>query len=369
MDKNKETILVVDDCPENIKIILEILKNDYLLIVANSGKKALEILDHKKPDLILLDILMPHIDGFKVCRIIKNNKELENIPVIFLTVLEDTKDVVKGLNLGAVDYVSKPVEPTILRARIETNLKLKHFQDQLIDDIKEKEDILIQQSKLAVLGEMFENITHQMKQPLTVASLSSANIRLEKVFGTLDDKILFHSLEDIERSIKHLGQTIDDFRDFLQDDIKKQYFNIKEIVAITLKLLDSKFKNGDIITKNDVDDIEIFTRKNDLIQVLMNILSNAEDVLKNIEGDRNIHIITDIQNDLLTLKIKDNGGGIKDEVIDTIFDKYITTKEDNKGTGLGLYMSKNIIEKRLDGNIKSYNENGGACFEISFPIE
>ena len=321
------------------------------------------------PDIILLDILMPDINGFELCKELKSIAKYTNIPVMFLTVLEDKKDVIKGLELGAVDYVSKPVEPAILKARIQTHLKLKHFQDKLINDIKQKDDILIKQSKLATLGEMFENITHQWKQPLSIVNMASGNIRVQKDFGTLDDNNLYDSLESIETSIKHLDQTIDDFRDFLQEDSQKQYFNIKDTVTKTLILLNSKFKNIDINIQNDVQNIEIFALKNDLIQVLMNILSNAEDALKSKDGDKRIRISSNTQNDVLILKINDNGGGIKNEILDTMFDKYITTKGKKKGTGIGLYMSKKLIEERLNGEIKSYNENNGACFNISFPIK
>ena len=363
-DNEKETILVVDDSPENIKVILEILKDSYRLIVANNGERALEILNEKSPDLILLDILMPDMDGFEVCKIIQNDDRINKIPIMFLTVLEDKKDVVKGLMLGAVDYVSKPVEPTVLKERIKTHLKLKHFQDKLLKDIQEKDDILLKQSKFAVLGEMFENITHQWKQPLSIVNMSSANIRMQKEFGELDDKILYSTLTDIESSINHLNQTINDFRDFLQDDVKKQYFCIKDVIEKTLKLLDSKFTNRNITIENNVENIEVSSVKNDLIQVLMNIFSNAENILENKVGKRIIKIESILEEDIVIIKINDNGGGIKDEVIDTMFKKYITTKSEKKGTGIGLYMTKKLIEERLNGNIKSYNENDGACFEI-----
>ena len=368
MKNTQDTILVVDDAPQNIALIVEILKKDYKVSVATSGEKALKTLDNGLiPDIILLDIIMPVMDGYEICKELKSINKYKDIPIIFLTILEDKEDVIKGLELGAVDYVSKPVEPSILKARIQTHLKLKHFQDKLINDIKLKDEILIKQSKLAALGEMFENITHQWKQPLATVSISSGTIRMQKDFGTLQDEDLYRSLESIETSIKHLGQTIDDFRDFLKEDVKKQHFNIKSTVTKTLKLLDSKFKNLNINIENNVDDIEIFTLKNDLIQILMNILSNADEILKNKDGDKNIKIATVVKDNILILKVNDNGGGIKNEVMDNIFDKYITTKKD--GSGIGLYMSKKLIEERLGGDIKSYNENGGACFEISFPIK
>jgi len=367
-DTPQDTILVVDDAPQNISLIVEILKEDYKVSVATGGQKALELLDNGlMPDIILLDIVMPNMDGFQICKHLKSVNKYQDIPIIFLTILEDKKDVVKGLELGAVDYVSKPVEPSVLKARIKTHLHLKHFQDKLIKDIEFKDDLLIKQSKLATLGEMFENITHQWKQPLSIVNMSSGNIRIKKDFGTLNDSILYNSLDNIETSIQYLSQTVQDFRDFLKEDKEKQRFDIKDIVSNTLKLLSSKFKTVNIEIQNNVENIEIYTLKNNLIQVLMNILSNAEDVLKNKKGERLILITSNITEKEFILKITDNGGGIDENIIDTVFDKHITTKSD--GSGIGLYMSRKIIIEKLSGNIKSYNIDNGACFEISIPLK
>jgi CheY-like chemotaxis protein len=365
---NRDTILVVDDAPQNISLIVEILKQDYKVSVATSGQKALDLLESGlQADIILLDVVMPDLDGFSICKKVKSMKKFKDIPIIFLTVLEDKKDVVQGLELGAVDYVSKPVEPTVLKARIKTHLKLKHYHDKLMEDIKLKDEILIKQSKLATLGEMFENITHQWKQPLSIINMSSGNIRLKKDFGKLDDEILYSSLDNIESSIKYLNQTVDDFRDFLREDVKKQYFDIQDLVANTLNLLNSKFRNINIEIDNSVQSLEIYSLKNNLVQVLMNLFSNAEDALKKKKGQRAIRIVSQLEEDILKLKVIDNGGGIDEAIIDTIFDKHVTTK--GEGTGIGLYMSKQLIEDRIGGKIRCYNLNDGACFEISFPIK
>jgi response regulator RpfG family c-di-GMP phosphodiesterase len=367
-DNNKDTILVVDDAPENISLIVEILKQDYKVSVATSGEKSLELLNNGLvPNIILLDVVMPNFDGFEICKKIKSMPKHKDIPIIFLTILEDKKDVIKGLELGAVDYVSKPVEPSVLKARVQTHLKLKHYQDKLKSDIKLKNEILIKQSKLATLGEMFENITHQWKQPLSVISMSSGHIRIKQDLGNLDSQVLAHSLDNIENSTKYLNQTVEVFRDFLKDDVQKQYFNINELISNTLKIVHSKFSNIDIEVSNHVEDFEIYTLKNNLVQVLMNILSNAEDVLKNKDGNRNINISSTTNENQFILKIDDNGGGVDESLIDTIFDKHVTSKDD--GTGIGLYMSKKLIQERLGGEIRCYNNKDGACFEITLPIK
>ncbi|XPV67387.1 MAG: response regulator [Halarcobacter sp.] len=368
-DNNKQKILVVDDSPENIQVMIEVLKKDYLVHVAISGEKALSILsDDLVPDLILLDVIMPNMDGYELCKILKNNSKFKDIPIIFVTILENEHDIVKGFELGAVDYVVKPIEPIVLKARIDTHLKLKKFQDKLIQDLKERDELLVNQSRLVVLGEMFENITHQWKQPLSAISVSTTGIKLEKEHGMLTEDRLINFIDTIDLSVNHLCQTIDDFKNFLVTDTKKHRFNLKDIVNKTVKLLQIKFKADNILIERDLIDIEITTYQNDLIQVLMNILSNASEALFEKKGEKIIKIEFFRNDKDICLKIEDNAGGIKKEYLEKIFDKYFSTKKDKEGSGVGLYMSKKIVEERLFGKIKAKNTKIGACFTIYLPL-
>lgn len=361
----KGKILIVDDTPENLQVAIEILKADYSVVVAKSGIKALEIIqDSPDIDLILLDVIMPEMNGFEVCRKIKSNDAFSHIPVVFVTILENEKDIIEGFNLGATDYVVKPFEPEILKVRVKNHIDLKLHQDELKENIKQKELLLLKQSKLATLGEMFESITHQWKQPLSVISMSNANIRVESELDTLTSQKLEQFLNDIDNSTTHLSETIDVFRDFLQDDIKKQYVNLNKLIQQTLKLMESKINNRAIQVTTDIQDIEICLRKNDLVQALMNIISNAIDALEKITGDKYINIQASLENNKIYITICDSAGGIPQELQEKIFDKYFTTKDDKKGSGLGLYITKNIIEQNLHGSISVRNKDNGVCFEI-----
>lgn len=183
-DSNRGHILIVDDIPENLMMVVNILKEEYTTVAVTSGEKALEIvMQDPKPDIILLDIVMPGMDGFEVCRRLKSIPSCAYIPVIFITALEEEADILQGFDLGAVDYVTKPFEPKILKARVKTHLQLKHFNDELCKTLQEKEELLLQQSKMAALGEMFENITHQWKQPLSIISLRCVTLRMEYDMG------------------------------------------------------------------------------------------------------------------------------------------------------------------------------------------
>ncbi|MEA3370619.1 MAG: response regulator, partial [Campylobacterota bacterium] len=277
MNKSKKSILVVDDVPENIQVIVEILKQEYTVSVATSGQKAIDMIDNGlAPDMILLDVVMPDMDGYEACKILK--KKNKHIPIMFLTILENEKDIVKGLHLGAVDYVSKPVEPTVLKARIKTHLELQELQNSLLDDIKSKNELLIQQSKFAMLGEMFENITHQWIQPLSIISMSVGNIQLQKDLDTLNDDILFSSIEDIDNSTNLLSHTVNDFRDFLNIHKNTKIFDLTISVTKPIKILKRKLEKKNINVINLIKNgCELESYENYIIQVLMNLLNNAID--------------------------------------------------------------------------------------------
>jgi CheY-like chemotaxis protein len=364
----KSKILIVDDAPENLQIAVEILKDEYSVLVAKSGKKALELLEqHADIDLVLLDIVMPEMDGFEVCSAIKQNQKLAHIPVIYLTILENEKDMLRGFELGAVDYVTKPFDPHVLKARVSTHVELKKYQDILEERIKEKDTLLMQQSKLATLGEMFESITHQWKQPLSTISMINANIRIDQELDTLKPEKLIPFLDSIDNSVEHLTETIDVFRDFLQEDVKTQYFNIKDLIEKTIKLLESKIVNRSIHLDLNVESFEVCTRKNDLVQVLMNIISNAITSLEKTQHNpKNITIDVVKKNKFIEINISDNGDGVPSHLLEKIFQKNFTTKLDKKGSGLGLYICKKIMQKKLDGDISVQSTPSQTSFTVSF---
>ncbi|MEA3512993.1 MAG: HAMP domain-containing sensor histidine kinase, partial [Campylobacterota bacterium] len=230
------------------------------------------------------------------------------------------------------------------------------------------DNILIQQSKQAIIGEMFENITHQWKQPLNLISMLSANIRIDKEFGTLDDDKLNELLEGIEDSSSHLSQTVEDFRNFLNDDNIKEYFKIKSTIEQTVKLLSSRINNNSVKIIINIDEIEVYSFKNNLIQVIMNLIGNSLDIIEidKVEN-KTITFNYEIENGNFILYVDDNAGGIDENIIDSIFDKYFTTK--SNGTGLGLYMSRKIVQESMDGAISVTNKNGGVSFKLSFPYK
>ena len=239
---------------------------------------------------------------------------------------------------------------------------------------QQKDELLYQQSKMAAMGEMIGNIAHQWRQPLSTISTASTGTKLQKEMNCLSDEDLFSALTSINNSAQYLSKTIDDFRDFFNPSNNKvTEFDISDAISKTLNLVKAQFVAKDIEIIQNIEEYKINSIENELIQVLVNILNNARDALDVTENQRRLIFINTYSKDnTLYLEIQDNAKGIPEDIIDRIFEPYFTTKHQSQGTGIGLYMSKEIIEKHLNGKIlvsnKEYVFDGisytGACFTI-----
>ena len=240
---------------------------------------------------------------------------------------------------------------------------------------QQREELFYQQSKMAAMGEMIGNIAHQWRQPLSVISTASTGLKIQKEMNILSDADFFTTLTAINCSAQYLSDTIEDFRTFFNPSNNKvRIFNISDTFSKTLNLLNAQFTAKNIEIIQNIEKREIFSIENELIQVLINILNNARDALLTIENQRRlIFIDTYFKDDILYIEIKDNAGGIKEEIIDRIFEPYFTTKHKAQGTGIGLYMSKEIIEKHLNGVLlvsnEKYNYENVDYFGAKFIIE
>jgi two-component system, NtrC family, sensor kinase len=259
-----------------------------------------------------------------------NEKAINNI--IYLSLLITTIFVFISF------YVSKIVKNKFKNYKIEIEKEIKNTL--------EKEKLLIQQSKMATMGEMIGNIAHQWKQPLSVISLSNGIIKLNREFKSFSEEEIEDAIKGIDDSVKNLSSTIDDFRNFFNPNKKEESFNIKDAFDKTFKLIDSQFKYNDIKIIKNIQSVIIDTYENELLQTLINILKNAKDELikKDVNEKKFIFIDAIKEDKKLIIRIKDNANGIPEDIIDNIFGAYFTTKEKTGGTGIGLYMSKNIIE-------------------------
>lgn len=259
----------------------------------------------------------------------------------------------------------------------ELNNSLEDRVKKAIEENKEKTQILNHQSKMASMGEMIGNIAHQWRQPLSVISTAASGVQVQKQYGMLTDDMLDDSLGSIVKSTQFLSETIDDFRNFFSSNKERANFILSKPVIKSVELVKSALKNNDIDIFINLDEsLEVNGFENEFIQAVINIINNAKDALKeNIKKYDEKFIFIDLyqDKDLIILDIKDNAGGISPNIIEKVFEPYFTTKHKSQGTGIGLYMTSEIVVKHfmgaLDVSNETYTYNNkeytGASFKIS----
>ncbi len=233
----------------------------------------------------------------------------------------------------------------------------KYIEKKFIDykdEIGSRQALLFQQSKMATMGEMIGNIAHQWRQPLSVITATTSGMLIQKEMGALSDEFFVDGSKKINSAAAYLSQTIDDFRNFFNPNKEKQYFKISDTVTKTLDLLAAQFNAKDIFIIKNIEDVEINSYENELIQALINIFNNSRDELIDKSHEKYIFIDIKKKGNYLNIVIKDNAGGIKKENISKVFNPYFTTKDKSQGTGIGLYMTQEII-LQLKGEITVRN--------------
>ncbi len=416
--QNAGFILIVDDNPTNLSVLSQALKSaGFSVRVAEDGETALKIVERKQPALMLLDISMPGMDGFETCQRLKSDPNTARIPIIFMTAFTDIENKVKGLSLGAVDYIGKPFEKEEVIARVRVHLQLKLLTDQLEEQVAEGEACLeqaqvqlIQQEKLSSLGQLITGVAHEMNNPIScivnnIPHAQSylkelANIlllceqyshqlpsELQQAIAAADLNFILDDLAQLLTSMMLSTQRIQDIskslRNFARSDTySKVFYNVHEGIDSTLLILNHRLKAiGDrpkiqiIKTYGDLPLIECYPGQ--LNQAFMNILANGIDALEEAwqEGkliDRlpQISIKTErIDSKLIKITIADNGIGMTKNVQNKAFEPLFTTKGVGQGTGLGLVIVHEVIEKH-EGEITLHSSLGqGTELEILLPIK
>jgi len=395
----KIPVLIVDDRPENLTSLEAILNDMELdLVKAQSGNEALRLSLYTEFALVLLDVQMPEMDGFETAELMRTNPKTRELPIIFVTAgMKEENQIFRGYEAGAVDYLTKPIEPAILRGKVRVfcdlfnqrcelkrmhadlekqNANLLESYEQLeeetthrlrlAEELRNKEQMLLSQNRQAAMGEMIGNIAHQWRQPLNTLGFAIQQLMLFYELDELNKEVLEKNVSISMELIKHMSKTIDDFRNFFSPDKEKLEFRVTEVIASTLSFIEDSFKNQNIaIEVVAKDDPVIFGFQNEYGQVFLNILNNARDALMEQATEELKVTITIINEDnKAVVTISDNAGGIPEEIMDKIFDPYFTTKGPQQGTGIGLFMSKTIIEKNMGGRLSARNTVDGAEFRI-----
>lgn len=412
-----DIILLIDDNETVIaakkRQLLDIPESK--VITAKNGEKGIQIAEKLNPSIILLDVVMPEMDGFEVCTILKNNAKTQNIPIIFHTANNDEADILRGLKAGGIDYVNKNANPEILRARITNHLHLiraqrelrkeLHKSRELVDElktaqneIKEQQSQLIQSEIMASIGQLAAGVAHEMNNPLSYLSancetLSSSLPSIKEFISTLNMVEPLGDLQKAKPKIDFLLSDIQDFRDIVEENIE----GISRISSIVKNL--SEFSG--IHTKEDYQEVTINKCIGDVLAIIMrkinlvascktifkstallkcnvpeinlalvNILFNSIHSIEEKEGHENGQIvIKTIDRKGYTLcKIVDNGVGIKENIKHKVFEPFFTTKEINDGMGLGLSIAYDIIVNRHQGKISILSKyNHGCICTLSIP--
>ncbi|MBD2436655.1 sensor histidine kinase [Nostoc sp. FACHB-110] len=410
-------ILIVDDNPTNLQVLSSFLdQSNFEVWAARSGEKAIQRLENGDlPDLILLDVMMPGMDGFDTCKYLKNHPRIQDIPVIFMTALSETADKVKGLRLGAVDYITKPFQQEEVLVRIENHLQIRNLTKSLIaknSELQKTQTQLIQAEKVAALGQLTAGIAHEVNNPINfiAGNLNFVEKYVKQVISVLhlyqkhlpeppdeiktaiyknDFDFLLEDLSNIIHSMQvgtsRVTEIVSSLNKFSRHrETGKKLANLYEGLESTLLILGHRLKsNGHYpaiqIIKEYAELPLIECLPGEINQVFMNLICNAIDAIEETYKNKDLHelgqkpgvikIKTEANQERVIIKIADNGSGIKKVDDSKIFDAFYTTKPVGKGTGLGLSIAYQIVVNNHNGKLTYNSVSGeGLEFVIELPI-
>ncbi|UZE95054.1 sensor histidine kinase [Alkalimarinus alittae] len=392
----RSQVLLVDDNPQNLKVLFDTLEgSDYRLLLANNGKKALAIAEKLKPDLILLDIMMPEMDGYEVCDTLKSNPSLRDIPVIFLSALDDVESKVKGFEKGGIDYIAKPFQPKEVVSRVATQIKLRRLEQQLKEKNRElsadniemqlkleaQREHLAHFSRLSTMGEMAAGFAHEVNQPLT-AITNYARVALRLLGEDLDDntvvnkKMLATTLNKLEAQSHRASDVIQRIRGFVKKPQSgKTIVDVRSLLSDVVQFAEVDVKNnkGQVVLK--LPD-ELPTVEADAIQVqqvALNLIRNALEATSACPQETDgagdpLHVSVSAYADkqMIWVEVKDQGCGFTEDAEQKLFHPFFTTKGD--GMGIGLSLCQSLIQAQGGKIGFRRNPDKGITFYFSLPI-
>ncbi len=326
-------ILVVDDTEEFIDIVLDTLGDDYEMLVCMDGESALEVAEAEQPELILLDILMPGMDGYTVCETLKANPATRDIPVIFLTVKVDVEDERKGFDLGGVDYITKPISPPTLQARVRTHLEIRESRLKL-----EEQNRQLQQA-IRLREDVERMMRHDLKNPLAAIL---GEVEVMRLRGEGDPKRL-QVIQDMARRVLHMADHTLDLYKMEQGTYPYQPELIRLDEAVAKVIEEHRIAIGEKVLRVEVkqaeDGVSAHAEAALTHTMLSNLLRNAVEASPK-EAQITIRITRQAERPTIVIE---NQGAVPASIRDRFFDKYATADKAD-GTGLGTYTAKLIAE-------------------------
>ncbi len=366
---DRKSILLIDDLISNIKLLARHL-DGYKLYFALDGATAFSVAEENQPDMILLDVMMPDIDGYELCRRFKENPRTKKIPIIFVTAKNQEDDEEFGLQVGAIDFISKPVNGAILRARIANHLELKEHRDNLAGLLSEKSkeldatyEQLLHAEKLSSLGKLTSSISHEFSSPL---------FGLEQILTTFHDeenneekKHLIAVCVDECRRLRELIRSMQNFGRPTSSHMKPTDLN--QIITDVLRLCAKNFEKKNIYIEKNLQLIPLVSAVEDQMkQVVFNLINNACDAIE-VDAGR-VLVSTALTGNHVVLSVTDNGGGIDPADLQAVFAPFFTTKLEGRGTGLGLSICYGIVTTHK-GSIEVKSKPGrGSTFTVRIPV-
>lgn len=377
MDGDGSSVLIVDDEPDMRGYLVGVLSGDYNIIQARDGKKGLELARKYKPDIMLLDLMLPEMDGLTVCKLLKEDKETHAIKIILLTARADDNVKITALENGADDFLTKPfnklevltrMKNLLQTAILEKNLVVQNRDlEKTLNNLKLTQSQLVQSEKLNSLGSLTAGLLHEINNPLNF-SLTAMQVAMRDP-SLKNNEDIQDTFSDIVDGMNRIKEIISDLHTFSHPsniDNQKPFF-FSDALESALRF--TAHEHGDVLIKRELsDNDQVLGEQNHIIQVLINLLSNALRAVDTIKNERKgeITITSEQKNERLVVTVTDNGSGMDQETISRIFDPFFTTRDVGQGMGLGLSISHNIIKSH--GGTLSVESNAGAGAKFTFDL-
>ena len=360
-DLFSKNILIVDDDKSNVLLIETLLEEEGYtnIFTANSAKDAYEILEKEHINLLLLDVLMPEIGGLEACESIRKDNKYNRMPIIMVTADERDNTLIDSFELGADDYITKPIHKTNLIVRIRRVL-----------DVAYKDALILNQSRMMAVNETVQMLAHQWRQPLALISATTIDLSLSHEFEQLSAERLDEAIFKINDAVNTLSSTLDEFSKVTKNQNKPSLLMMHETIDKSLELIKDRFQANSINLKVDYNDIyKIRFFFNDFVKILISIYTNSLEafVRNGVDHDKKMTISTK-QDDFSTIiTILDNAGGVEKDILPNIFEPYVTSKDERNGAGLGLYHAFHTLSKHMKAGIKVVSKGSETTVVIEIP--